>query len=91
MECPSCKKSEGVTVTHSSRILGNVRRRRYCPNCRTVFYTWEINEKDLTVKVILKTIERLTSRLTTRKEETSAAPAKKPHAISSKSSATYSK
>jgi transcriptional regulator NrdR family protein len=63
MECPNCKTEDGIIVTHTERALRSVRRRRQCLKCRAIFYTWEVLEKDLTLKRILRVVERLTSRL----------------------------
>ncbi len=46
MYCPKCEKEHQVqikTKVIDSRLQSNfiVRRRRYCPNCKSRFTTWE--------------------------------------------------
>ncbi len=62
MKCPNCGVDGEAVVTHTTNTLGSKRRRRRCENCRSSYYTWELTEKELTTKTILKTIERLMFR-----------------------------
>lgn len=51
MKCPDCE-TQNTRVTNTYRTSQSVRRRHACRDCRSVFYTFQQYERDLTGKKV---------------------------------------
>lgn len=52
MRCPDCKSRDSLRVVKTVHTASSVRRRRKCSKCGSVFVTFEVDERDLTVRKI---------------------------------------
>jgi transcriptional regulator NrdR family protein len=53
MLCPHCNSTD-TRVTNTYRTAQSIRRRHSCADCKRGFYTFQVYERDLTLKKINK-------------------------------------